>query len=183
MALVRQSFVLFVVVSAAVGSSSACEPLGSSQRGESTKREVDSARETIGGNGGNAGSALGGSNAAGSTRRGSSGAGNSEPRACGNQTCASNQICIRPCCGGPAPRCTPRPQDGGQCPPGMDAVSACPGSSRAGCRDRPCTPRAPFCADVPAACGAALTCPCLGNVCGQGTCGLIHGRTAICMCA
>jgi hypothetical protein len=188
-----------LVIGAAVGWSSACKSSSTSSGGDGSGNQGgSSAGESTGGNGGNSGSAsgglsaamggssgaTGGSGAAGSNSGGSSsGAGGSDPSGCGNQTCTANQVCIRPCCGGTAPRCTPRPQDGGACPPGTDPVNFCPGSSGAGCQDSPCTPRAPFCTDVPAACGSNLTCPCLGNVCAPGACGVIDGRTVICMCA
>lgn len=137
---------------------------------------------TGGSSGATGGTANGGSATGGSSSGGSSGAGGSDPSACGDDTCAANQLCIRPCCGGTAPQCTPLP-DSGVCPPETDPVPFCPGSSGAGCEDRPCTPRAPFCMDVPAECGSPPSCSCLGNVCDPGACGVIESSTVHCMCA
>jgi hypothetical protein len=137
-----------------------------------------------GSGGGKAGANAGGSVSSAGSAGGdsSSGAGGGATSACGDHTCAASEICIRPCCGGTAPNCMPRPQSG-VCPPETDPVPFCPGSSGAGCQDKPCKAKAPFCMSVPAACGSAPDCSCLGNVCDPGACGVIDGATVYCMCA
>ena len=71
------------------------------------------------------------------------------PFACGNAACAANQYCVQPCCGGPAPQCTPVP-DSGVCPGGT-SLGSCPGTGTTGCVEGPCTPAPPYCIDTPTA--------------------------------
>jgi hypothetical protein len=157
---------------------------GAATGGGATTGGIAAGGSAMGGSGGaNGGSATGGSGAGGSANGGgSSGAGGSDPSACGVSTCAASQVCIRPCCGGTAPLCTPRPASG-VCPAGTDPVPFCLGSSGAGCQEKPCTPTAPFCADVPSGCGSNINCSCLGRVCDVGACGVIDGRNVHCLCA
>ena len=101
---------------------------------------------------------------------------------CGNRTCSAHQLCVHPCCGGTAPRCTPRPQSG-VCPVGTDAVPTCIGSPGAGCRERTCASTPPYCIDRPAACAKHPDCACLPGVCAMGACGLVAGGDVHCLCA
>lgn len=75
---------------------------------------------------------------------------------CGNMTCGMQQVCIIPCCGGPAPRCFV--PDGGQCTP---PLQPCP-FGQGGCYS-PCTPPPPRCIEVPAECLGNATCDCLSK--------------------
>jgi hypothetical protein len=86
--------------------------------------------------GGGSGSGASGAGATGSGA-GTSGSGGSGP-------CAVGQIHVSPCCGGPAPACSPVP-DGGTCPPGTHAAQCAEGP---GCEDDPCQPPPPFCVDA-----------------------------------
>jgi hypothetical protein len=92
---------------------------------------------------------------------------------CGTQACGANQVCVHGSPGGIAV-CLPR--DGGSCPSGWTPCGT------AGCTP---PPPAPFCSDVPAACGGQPTCGCLGaDVCRQqGMCTLVNGRNVTCMSA
>ncbi|HVV16919.1 MAG TPA: hypothetical protein VHH90_06920 [Polyangia bacterium] len=86
---------------------------------------------------------------------------------CGTQSCASNEVCVRPGCGGGVAVCEPL-ADGGQCPTGWILSLCAGGTGRMGCMPGPCTPPAPFCAPLPASCGGIPNCTCLPfNVCGQ----------------
>jgi len=81
---------------------------------------------------------------------------------CGGQVCPSTQVCVHPCCGGAGPRCLPKPE-GGTCPAGT--TPGCQAGSDDGCREDPCTPPPPYCADTPPV-GCTL-----------------EGRNASCTCA
>jgi hypothetical protein len=140
-----------------------------------------------GGSAGAVGGAAGTGGAGGSA--GSSGAGGSHTGGhgggagpCGTQSCASNEVCIHPGCGGGVAVCDPLP-DGGQCPSGW-TQSFCPApAGRIGCVPGPCTPPAPFCAPLPASCGGSVSCTCLPqNVCGQngGQCSWIQNGIVMC---
>lgn len=76
------------------------------------------------------------------------------PFACGTDTCAPNQYCINPCCGGAAPACFAKP-DGGTCPAGTHDGCSPPvfGTCTGGncCQEDPCTPPPSYCADQPPA--------------------------------
>ena len=133
-----------------------------------------------GGRGGTTGSG----GAGGGSGDGSGGTGGSA--LCGARACTSSELCVRPSCGGTAPRCNPLP-DGGQCPTGWTYRAFCNTSPTPGpgCEEPPCTPPAPFCITRPASCGATVTCACLpANVCQTGGgCGLISGGEVICQSA
>jgi hypothetical protein len=99
--------------------------------------------------------------------------------ACGGSTCLADQVCVRPSCGGGTPpMCDPGLVDGGQCPLGWTYQSRCPMGygTVPGCAPPPCSPPAPFCADVPASCGGKPSCDCLPpDVCkGGGSCGSVY---------
>jgi len=130
-----------------------------------------------GGSGG--GDAGGGATGSG----GSSGAGGG---GCGGVSCGGNQVCVHPSCGGGVAVCVPL-GDAGQCPSGWTQVQ-CP--SGPGCTPPPCTPPAPHCADVPAACSGTPSCTCLPNdICQQsngqygGFCTSVSGGQVICLSA
>jgi len=141
-----------------------------------------------GGRGGTTGSG-GAGGASGSSGRGGTGGGSGGTGGsalCGARACTSSELCVRPSCGGTAPRCNPLP-DGGQCPTGWTYRAFCNTSPTPGpgCEEPPCTPPAPFCITRPASCGATVTCSCLpANVCQTGGgCGLISGGEVICQSA
>jgi hypothetical protein len=105
---------------------------------------------------------------------------------CGGVVCGVGQVCVHPCCGGTAPPCSARP-DGGACPSGWKAVSACPGTDAPGCQAPPCTPPPSFCITPPAACQSDAACGCLNSACGCldsacGACGTFSGRELTCRC-
>lgn len=114
-----------------------------------------------GGVGGSAaGSGSGGTSAGGSS--GSTGGGGSDecspevpagaaPVVCGSDTCAPDEICVRPCCGGPAPACEPLPASGTCTPPDLPHMCE---DGMPGCLDV-CTAPPPFC--VPA---SDISCRC-----------------------
>lgn len=103
------------------------------------------------------------------------------PPLCGEQPCPGAQICVFPCCGGPAPSCS-EPDGRGKCEGGQDPVPAdqCQFNPCAGplcCPPIACTPEAPFCIDP-----AMLTCN--GNSCSTGSCfGTLSGAQLDCQCA
>jgi hypothetical protein len=102
-------------------------------------------------------SSAGGSSAGGSSAGGSSaGTNGNAPFPCGSVTCAANQYCITPCCGGPQPQCFHR-GDADICPAG--SVQGCNYPSEACpdvafcCMPLPCKPPPPYCAaEVPMGC-------------------------------
>jgi hypothetical protein len=107
---------------------------------------------------------------------------------CGSLSCAANQYCVRPTCGGgTAPPCNPV-DDAGLCDAGWTFSVMCyvPGIGiGSGCSPPPCTPPAPFCADVPdASCDSEQppTCNCLpADVCnGNGGCIDVSGHNVRC---
>lgn len=142
-----------------------------------------------GGSGGTAGGGAGGAAAGGrggaggkagapGTGGASAGGKGGSAAPCGTQTCTTDEVCVRPGCGGGVVVCDPLP-DGGHCPQGW-TESLCPAPyGRYGCVPGPCTPPAPFCAPLPASCGGTPTCICLPpDVCGPngGTCsGILSG--------
>jgi len=65
---------------------------------------------------------------------------------CGTTTCngALQQVCVHPCCGGPAPECMPKPENG-VCP--TDSIECMQEDGTAGC-ETTCTPDPPYCADA-----------------------------------
>jgi len=134
------------------------------------------------------GAGASGSNGASGGRGGSGGGsgGTGGSALCGARACTSSELCVRPSCGGTAPRCNPLP-DGGQCPTGWTYRAFCNTSPTPGpgCEEPPCTPPAPFCITRPAACGATVTCACLpANVCQTGGgCGFISGGEVLCQSA
>jgi hypothetical protein len=99
--------------------------------------------------------------------------------ACGTTTCLPGQLCVHPCCGGPAPPCIPTADSGPPCPQGWEYVYACPGYPNYGCQAPACTPAAPFCIDGAAQCSTA--CGCSAPTCG--TCPPASGRDVQCLCA
>lgn len=133
------------------------------------------------------GSGQGGAGASGSGGNGAGGSGGSSggsggTAACGDTSCTSSEVCVRPGCGGGTPVCDPV-LDGGQCPSGW-TESLCGGTpTRTGCVPPPCTPPAPFCASLPASCSGSPSCTCLPqDICGQngGQCGFIQNGAVIC---
>jgi hypothetical protein len=108
---------------------------------------------------------------------------------CGTETCTGTQICVHPACGGGTPsQCMPV-GDGGQCLTGWTLSTTCAGlgGQGVGCMPPPCTPPAPFCADIPASCSGAPTCGCLPSlICNQpsgqpgGGCGFVTNRQVTC---
>ena len=96
---------------------------------------------------------------------------------CGSATCAGDQVCVHPCCGGAAPQCV-MPDDAGTCPPGT-SMGPCfgAGGMQFGCSTQ-CTPPPPFCAPRP-------TSGCQGNTCApcpSGS-GIQSGGSISCLCA
>lgn len=103
-----------------------------------------------------------------------------EPVTCGELTCAFGQVCVLPCCGGPAPACTD-PNGQGQCPDGVPPVPVerCFG----GCAGPLCCPPTPCQADPPF-CAAPEELQCAGDQCSVGSCfGQLTGDTLECQCA
>jgi hypothetical protein len=99
---------------------------------------------------------------------------------CDGLVCGVGQVCVHPCCGGSAPPCNARP-DGGACPSGWQAVTACPAMHVPGCQAPACTPPPAFCVTPPAACQSDAACGCLDSAC-QGACGTFSGREVMCVC-
>jgi hypothetical protein len=134
-----------------------------------------------GGNAGAGGRATGGtSGQGGDGAAGAGGAAGGTP--CGSgQSCAPGRICVSPTCGGGPAVCTPLP-DGGQCPSGWTYTALCASGVGPACLLPPCTPAAPFCADLPSSCGGTPTCSCLPtNVCeGNGECQFVSGFQVLC---
>jgi hypothetical protein len=87
------------------------------------------------------------------------------PIRCGSATCAGDNVCVNPCCGGTAPPCLAIP-DGGVCPVGSSQCTT-PGGGP-GCVT-PCTPPPPFCQPA----SKALPAGCI----------LGKDRQAVCGCA
>ncbi len=102
------------------------------------------------------------------------------PPVCGEQSCQAGEVCVLPCCGGPAPGCSE--PDGGVCPGGQDPVPSeqCQFNPCAGplcCLPVACTPDPPFCIAP-----ALLTCN--GNSCSIDSCfGNLSGDRLDCQCA
>jgi hypothetical protein len=108
--------------------------------------------------GGGSGGAGGGGHAGGP---GGHGAGGQSGVACGTSgSCGPGQICVHPNCVAGAILCVSLP-DGGTCPVGWVHTGFCPQIPAGGCTPGPCTPPAPYCVDVPAACNGTPTCNCL----------------------
>jgi hypothetical protein len=108
--------------------------------------------------------------------------------ACGSaEPCSTGQVCVRPTCGGGFPVCEKVP-DGGQCPSGWTLTGNCVTFGGPGCTPPPCTPPAPFCVGVPAACSGTATCGCLPtNICtqngGSGSCQFANSTEITCASA
>ncbi|HVU02690.1 MAG TPA: hypothetical protein VHE30_13105 [Polyangiaceae bacterium] len=103
---------------------------------------------------------------------------------CGGSTCGAAELCIHPptSVGGPAPECVP-PVDGGACPPGTAYQAFCVGSASGGCV-QVYVPPPPYCAGIPAGCGATVDCSCIPqNLCGGGAdfCQSVEGHTVTCV--
>ncbi|MDP3273591.1 MAG: hypothetical protein Q8Q09_00245 [Deltaproteobacteria bacterium] len=94
---------------------------------------------------------------------------------CGTQVCLASQICVVPCCGGPAPQCLP-PDDAGVCPMGSTMTTCRDGM--VGCV-MSCTPAPPSCVTPPpeSECNGT-TCPACPTGSGIRINGLIQ-----CLCA
>lgn len=107
----------------------------------------------------------------------SSSGGLGEPVPCTDDlVCPAGEVCVLPCCGGPAPGCGP--VDAAMCPPGTIEVDSCPNGLRCGgaqlcCQDGPCMADPPFCApadellcDPPQNGGPQSNCsfPCFGSL-------------------
>ncbi len=101
------------------------------------------------GTGGAAASGSGGTATGGTSGSGGGGSGGCAPEvppgaapvACGSATCTPDEICIRPCCGGPAPLCVPLPEGGACTPPDQPATCQ---DGQPGCLEG-CTPPPAFC--------------------------------------
>lgn len=125
--------------SEAGGSSSAGHGSTASSTGDET-----SATATGGGTTGSG--ADGGSSSEAGTQTSAADSGGSQ--SCGELTCDASQICVQPCCGGPAPACEPlgpgatcagdaQPVPADQCPGGCDTEMCC--------LPIPCVPDPPHC--------------------------------------
>lgn len=155
---------------------------------------IDGGGSEGGGQGGQGGGAGGSSGSGGSGGVGASGTGGSAgtcapdgpgtgSTSCGSETCGPDEICVRPCCGGPAPPCLPLPEGGSCTAPNVPMLCD---DGTPGCLEI-CTPPPPFCARA-----ADIVChDCDGPVprsCdppGQGCFGELEqdGRNLACTCA
>jgi hypothetical protein len=98
------------------------------------------------------------------------------PIECGDTTCGADEYCVQPCCGGAAPMCQPRQEDG-TCPPGTNEYSPCYGGS-GDCAPEPCEPPPAFCApDDECTSDGCPAVDCYGGYWDEAT------RTYNCMCA
>lgn len=95
-------------------------------------------------------------------------------------TCPGGQVCVLPCCGGPAPACTDVNAEG-KCNSGDTPIPAdqcrfpCAGTTC--CPPVTCTPDPPFCAD-------AADLQCTGTKCSLDSCfGYLTAGKLECMCA
>ena len=92
----------------------------------------------------------------------------------GGGMCGVGKVWVVPCCGGPAPLCTPLP-DGGMCPPGTSPGTC--GDGTRGCVDSGCQAPPPYCADE-----ADLSCS--GQSCSISDCGgSLQDGVLYCECA
>jgi hypothetical protein len=72
--------------------------------------------------------------------------GGQERFACGSTTCAGDELCMHPCCGGAPPPCVAA-DDAGTCPYGNGGLGYCSNYTTATpCTPAPCTPPPPYCA-------------------------------------
>ena len=137
-----------------------------------------------GGQGGANGGTTGHGGAAGGGHGGTGAAGQGGT-ACGTGApCTGGQVCVHPSCGGGVAICERLP-DGGQCASGWTYTANCATGVGPGCIPPPCTPPAPFCADVPAACSGTPTCGCLPtSLCqqngGSGGCEFANSTEVMC---
>lgn len=167
---------------------------GTTSLATSTGSSASTGASTAGGSGGHTGTSheptTGGSGSGTSTSAGTSaitlvsstsaGSETGEPITCGEGTCTFGQICVLPCCGGPAPACTD-PDGQGQCPDGMPPVpmDRCPG----GCTGPLCCLPVPCQADPPF-CAAPGELQCTGTQCSIDSCfGELLGDQLECQCA
>lgn len=166
-----------VVITACNGSSSKGD--GGAGAGGSAGTGGNAGATGSGGRGGSAGGASGGAGGA---------AGGGGGVSCSGTTCNGGQVCVHPSCGGGTPpQCDSGLVDGGLCPSGWTYEPQCPPGSGTvpGCVPPACTPPAPFCADVPAACSGTATCACLPvSICqgngGTGQCAIVTSRQVTC---
>jgi len=97
---------------------------------------------------------------------------------CGDGTCTATEVCIEPCCGGPAPGCYAMPTSG-ECQAGDTEVdpSSCGGDcgGERCCQMGPCTPDPPFCVEE-----SSLVCEGFDCETADGSCtgSLMAGRLA-----
>jgi hypothetical protein len=71
---------------------------------------------------------------------------------CGDGMCGADEVCVNPCCGGPAPGCEDSDANG-QCPNGQEPTPA--DQCGNGCNTLVCCPMAPCMADPPFCAGKA----------------------------
>ena len=97
---------------------------------------------------------------------------------CGDRTCGDGDICVgRQGCG---PVQCVDPIGAGTCAPGQSFLQQCPATGMPGCV-LPCPPPTYSCAPRPSACGAMLTCSCLGpSICGPLSCMFVGDRSVTC---
>jgi hypothetical protein len=146
-----------------------------------------------GGTGGEGGAnGTGGQGGATAGASGHGGGGNSDGGAagqagisCGSTSpCTNGQICVHPSCGGGVAVCEKLPA-GGQCPSDWTYTGNCATGVGPGCIPPPCTPPAPFCAEVPAVCSGTPSCGCVpASLCqqngGTGSCQFANSTEIMC---
>lgn len=98
---------------------------------------------------------------------------------CGDRTCGDGDICVgRQGCG--PVQCVDPIDALGTCAPGQSFLQQCPATGMPGCV-LPCPPPTYSCAPRPSACGAMLTCSCLGpSICGPLSCMFVGDRSVTC---
>jgi len=100
--------------------------------------------------------------------------------ACGDSVCGADEVCVQPCCGGPAPGCFDTTLDG-TCKDGVEPVPAaeCPGP----CSTEVCCPPQP-CEAAPDYCAGIGELQCHETQCSLGDCfGTLQDGALYCECA
>jgi hypothetical protein len=115
-----------------------------------------------------------------------------DAQSCGGTVCNSTEVCVHPSCGGGNAICNPL-GDAAACPSGWTAAQCFSGGGTVpGCQPPPCTPPAPYCFPLPAACVSGPSCTCLPyDVCSHadagglsgGQCGIASARDVTCLSA
>ncbi|MEM6990266.1 MAG: hypothetical protein AAF721_07210 [Myxococcota bacterium] len=135
--------------------------------------------------GGGDGTSEGGSDGAGTSDGGETGGDSSgdtgRPVECGPVTCEAGDVCVAPCCGGPAPACEPANPDG-TCAAGSVPVD--PAECGLGCEADNCCMPGP-CTPPPSYCTPPATLRCDDNDnCSVAECfGMLEGDVLSCQCA